>query len=199
MQETKSTIRFSATLEWPKATEKIGSWTVLTLPKNSSAKLPSRAATMVEGTVNGFPFRAALEPNGSGSHWLRVSNAMRDAAGADVLDKVTVEITRTGEQPETRVPIDLRKALAATPPAQASWTDITPTARRAWILWISSAKQPETRRHRIEKTCDMLASGKRRVCCFGGINWLTKDHARSIGRWLPLPKSKTRLPPRSIK
>ena len=84
-QETKSTIRFSAKLFRPKTTEKIGSWTLLTLPKNASAKLPSRGMTMVEGTINGFPFRAALEPNGKGSHWLRVNRAMHDAAGADIV------------------------------------------------------------------------------------------------------------------
>jgi Domain of unknown function (DUF1905) len=70
---------------------------------------------MVEATINGFPFRAALEPNGKGSHWLRVNNAMHDAAGADAGDTVTVEITRAGEEPETRVPMDLGKALAAAP------------------------------------------------------------------------------------
>ncbi|MGA7395537.1 MAG: DUF1905 domain-containing protein, partial [Terrimicrobiaceae bacterium] len=78
---------------------------LLTLPKNTSAKLPSRDMTMVEATINGFPFRAALEPNGKGSHWLRVNKAMHDAAGADAGDTVTVEITRAGEEPETRVPM----------------------------------------------------------------------------------------------
>src|SRR5580693_4396131 len=189
LQETKSTIRFSAKLFRPQANEKTGSWT-LTLPKNASAKLPSRGMTMVEGTINGFPFRAALEPNGKGSHWLKVNQAMHDAAGADAGDTVTVEITRSGEEPETRVPMDLRQALAAAPLAQALWADITPMARQNWILWISSAKQPETRRSRIEKACDMLASGKRRVCCFGGLNWLRKDHATAGETWLPLPQRK---------
>jgi hypothetical protein len=189
LQETKATIRFSAKLVEPKATEKIGSWTLLTLPKNASAKLPSRSMTMVEGTINGFPFRAAFEPNGKGSHRLRINKAMHDAAGADAGDTVTVEITRAGEERVTRVPMDLRQALADAPPAQALWADITPMARRDWILWISSAKQPETRRCRIEKACDMLASGKRRVCCFGGLNWLRKDHATAGEKWLQLPNS----------
>jgi hypothetical protein len=187
LQETKSTIRFSGKLVRPEAMEKVGSWAVLTLPRNASAKLPSRGMTMVEATVNGFPFRAALEPDGKGSHWLRVNKALGDAAGADAGDKVTVEITRVAEEPETRVPIDLRKALAAAPRARALWAEITPMARRDWILWISSAKQPETRRGRIEKGCDMLACGKRRVCCFGGLNWLRQDHATAGGTWLPLP------------
>ena len=195
LQETKSTIRFSAKLLRPKATEKIASWTLLTLPKSASAKLPSRGMTMVEGTINGFPFRAALQPNGKASHRLTVNKAMHDAAGADAGDTVTVEITRAGEEPETRVPIDLRKALAAAPLAQAGWEDITPTARRDWIFSISSAKQPETRRRRIEKACDMLASGKRRLCCFPGIKWLMKKNAKSCGMWLPLPNSKSRISP----
>src|SRR6185436_18639815 len=100
-KETKSTIRFSARLFRPEATEKIGSSILLTLPRNASAKLPSRGRTMVEGTINGFPFRVALEPN-KGSHWLKVNKAMQAAAGAGAGDTVTVEITRTGEEPELR-------------------------------------------------------------------------------------------------
>jgi len=187
-QETKPTIRFNAKLCRPEATEKIGSLTLLTLSRNASAKLPSRGMTTVEGTINGFPFRAALEPNGKGSHWLRVNKAMRDAAGADAGDTVTVEITRAGDEPEIRLPADLRKALAAAPLAEASWEDITPMARRDWIFSISTAKQPETRKRRIEKACDMLASGKRRLCCFPGIKWLMKENAKSCGIWLQLPE-----------
>jgi hypothetical protein len=155
--------------------------------------------TMVEGTINGFPFRAALEPDGKGSHWLKVNKAMQDAAGADAGDTFTVEITRAGEEPEIRVPMDLRKALAAAPRAQALWAEITPIARRDWILWISSAKLPETRRGRIEKACAMLGSGKRRVCCFGGLNWLRQDHPEAGETWLPLTNSKNCFSPRSTK
>lgn len=64
------------------------------------------------------------------------------------------------------MPTDLRKALAAAPVAKAEWNDLTPIARRDFISWIDGAKQPETRRRRVERACDMLASGKRRPCCF---------------------------------
>ena len=76
---------------------------------------------------------------------------------------------------KTRVPMDLSKALAVASPARDLWADITPIARRDWILWMSSAKQPETRKRRIKKACVMLGSGQRRVCCFGGIKWLMKS------------------------
>jgi len=70
------------------------------------------------------------------------------------------------EESEATLPVDLRKALAAAPVAKAQWRDLTPIARRDFISWIDSAKQPETRRRRIEKACSMLAAGKRRPCCY---------------------------------
>jgi hypothetical protein len=187
------TIRFRAKLFWPKETEKIASWALLSLPKNASAKIPSRSMIMVEGTINGFPFRAALEPIGKEGHWLKVNKALRGAAGADAGDTVAVEITRVGEEPETRMPRELSRALRVAPRVQASWTDITPMARQNWILWITTAKQPETRARRIENACDMLASGKRRVCCFPGLTWLTRDHVKPSETWLSLRYSRAAL------
>ena len=113
LRGTKSTIRFSSKLLQLKANAKTGAWT-LTLPKNASAKLTSRGRTMVEGTISSFPFRAALQPNGKGSHWLRVNRTMLDATGADTAATVTVEITRVGEEPDMRVPVDRAKLLQPT-------------------------------------------------------------------------------------
>src|SRR5438309_2348026 len=64
-----SKIRFSATLLRPKAIAKAVSWTFLTLPKEASAKLPSRSMMSVQGTFNGLGFQATLEPDGQGGHW----------------------------------------------------------------------------------------------------------------------------------
>jgi hypothetical protein len=47
------------------------------------------------------------------------------------------------------VPADLRNALAADPAAKATWSDITPVARRDWIAWITSGKKAETRGKRV--------------------------------------------------
>jgi uncharacterized protein YdeI (YjbR/CyaY-like superfamily) len=78
---------------------------------------------------------------------------------------------RTGEESEPRVPTDLGKALAAAPTVKPHWRDLTPIARRDFISWIDSAKQPETRRHRIERACSMLAAGKRRPCCYSIVSF----------------------------
>ena len=162
-----SKIRFSATLFRPVTTTNAVAWTFLTLPKEASAKLPSRGMTSIEGTFKGLAFGATLEPDGQGGHWLKVDRKLREAAGAEAGDVVSLEIAPVAKEPEPRMPADLRKALAAAQPkARAVWLDITPVARRDWIQWIESAKREETRLKRIENGCDMLAKGKRRPCCF---------------------------------
>lgn len=174
MTKTASKIRFKAKLCRPAESAKTRSWSFLVLPKNASAKLPSRGVTAIEGTLNGFPFRATLEPDGQKSHWLKVDRKLSEAAGAEAGEVVTLDIAPAAEQPEPAVPSDLRKALA-TPKARALWSDITPTARRDWIHWITSARQPETRARRIKNACSMLAAGKRRVCCFDRSGFYSKS------------------------
>jgi bacteriocin resistance YdeI/OmpD-like protein/uncharacterized protein DUF1905 len=173
---TKTTIRFKAKLLRPAESAKGDSWAFLILPKNASAKLPSRSVTAIEGTINGRAFQAVLEPDGQKSHWLRVDHKLSKAAGADAGDVVTLEITPAAKEPEPEVPADLRKALAAaTPQARKLWSDITTNARRDWIHWITSAKQEETRTRRIKNACSMLAAGKRRVCCFDRSGFYSKS------------------------
>ena len=172
---TKTMVRFKAKLLRPAENKKGDFWTFLILPKNASAKLPSRGMTAIEGTINGFHFQAMLEPDGQKSHWLKVDRKLREAAGADAGDVVTLEIAPAAEEPEPTVPADLKKALAGAPKARALWSDITPIARRDWIHWITSAKQSETRARRIKNACSMLAAGKRRVCCFDRSGVYTND------------------------
>ena len=76
-----------------------------------------------------------------------------------------------GKEPEAKVPADLRKALAVAPKAKAQWQDLTPIARRDFISWIESAKQPETRKRRIERAGSMLGEGKRRPCCYSIVSF----------------------------
>jgi bacteriocin resistance YdeI/OmpD-like protein/uncharacterized protein DUF1905 len=144
----------------------ISSWTILRLPLSASKMLPSRALTMVEGTINGSPFKAALEPDGKGSHWFRFDESMHKATKAAAGDTVTLEISPTKEWIEPDVPVDLQKALAASPKAQALWMDITPNARWDWIRWIRAVKTQETREKHIAVALSKLNKGMRRPCCF---------------------------------
>jgi len=66
------------------------------------------------------------------------------------------------------IPEDLRKTLVSDRATLAKWEDITPLARNEWICWIESAKKPETRSRRIERTQREFIEGVRRPCCWAG-------------------------------
>lgn len=175
MNQVTKRLRFKTKLLRPTKQNKENSWAFLVLPKAISENLPRRGRTSVEGTINGHHFQATLEPDGQLSHWLKVDKALQDASGIKVGDMVTLDIASMTKEPEPKLPADLQEALAASPQARAVWDATTTIARVDWIHWIESAKQEKTRKSRIESACDMLASGKNRVCCFDQSGFYSKS------------------------
>ncbi len=166
--------RFEAKLLRPTKLGNDTSWAFVVLPREVSEQLPRRGRTTVEGAINGHLFQATLEPDGQLSHWLQVSRELLAAAGAAVGDVVTLELTPVKKEPEPEIPADFQEALAATPQAHEVWKNTTTLARVDWIHWMTSAKQLKTRAKRIGDACDMLASGKKQVCCFDQSGFYSK-------------------------
>ncbi|MFT4176011.1 MAG: YdeI/OmpD-associated family protein [Luteolibacter sp.] len=166
--------RFQTTLLRPAKPEGDGSWVFIVLPKDVSDELPRRGRTTVDGTLNGHPFQATLDPDGKLSHWLKIDREMQKSAGVKAGETVTVEIMPVAKEPEPEVPSDFAAALAAVSEARQVWDGTTTIARLDWIHWITSAKQSRTRSKRISDACGMLASGKKRVCCFDPSGYYSK-------------------------
>jgi len=59
------------------------------------------------------------------------------------------------------VPADLAASLAARPGADERWEAMVPSARRPYLLWVATAKRPETRARRVRETADRVALGLR--------------------------------------
>ncbi|MBA3594076.1 MAG: DUF1905 domain-containing protein [Polaromonas sp.] len=175
MTKASTKSRFKAKLLRVDSAGKETAWAFLVLPKTASEKLPRRGRTSVEGTINGHPFRATLEPDGQLSHWLKVDKTLLEASGAVTGDMVTLELSSVAKEPEPDLPQDFRQALASTPDAKATWDATTTLARIDWVHWIESAKQAKTRQSRISDACDMLSSGKKRVCCFDPSGFYSKS------------------------
>ena len=101
-----------------------------------------------------------------------------------------------GKEPEAKLPADLRKAFAGATVAQAKWKDLTPIARRDFVSWIESAKQPETRQRRIDRACSMLAEGKRRPCCYSIVSFdlftALKAAPKAKAQWSKLTSTERR-------
>jgi uncharacterized protein YdeI (YjbR/CyaY-like superfamily) len=97
---------------------------------------------------------------------------------------------------EPKLPADLRKVLAASARAKAQWEDLTPIARWDFVSWIESAKQPETRKRRVESVPSRLASGKRRPCCYAVVPMILytalNAYPRAKAQWKQLSPDERR-------
>jgi Domain of unknown function (DUF1905)/Bacteriocin-protection, YdeI or OmpD-Associated len=144
----------------------IGGWTILKLPDDASAKLPSRGQVAVKGVMNRHSFQTVLEPDGRRGHWLKVDKKLSRVLAVSEGDTVTVEVDPTKDWPEPDVPKDFQTALADAADTSELWQDITPMARWEWVRWIHATKNPETRKRRVQVGISKLRSGKRRPCCF---------------------------------
>src|SRR5690606_27801056 len=157
---------FKARLLRPAEPDRDSTWGFVILPKTASEALPRRGRTTVEGTINGHSFQATLDPDGQRSHWLKVDEELQRAARVQVGEMVNLEIIPVTQEPEPEVPEDFQKALQANAEARRVWQQTTTIARLDWIHWMISPKQSKTRATRIGDACEMLAAGKKRVCCF---------------------------------
>jgi len=59
------------------------------------------------------------------------------------------------------VPEDLAAAYVARPGTVERWDALSPSAKRAYLLWIVSARRPDTRARRVIETAARVASGRR--------------------------------------
>ena len=153
-------IRFEAQLRT------IGGSTVVRLPDDASAKLPSRGQVAVEAVMNGHAFQTVLEPDGRRGHWLRVDRGLRQALAVHEGDTVALKVEPAKDWPEPDIPEDFRAALADAPDICELWKSITPMARWEWVRWINSTRNRQTRERRVEVAISKLRSRKRRPCCF---------------------------------
>jgi Domain of unknown function (DUF1905)/Bacteriocin-protection, YdeI or OmpD-Associated len=170
-----SAIRFEAEMR------KIGRWTILRLPDDASAKLPSRGQIAVKGAMNGHAFQTVLEPDGRRGHWLKVNKKLQQSLALGEGETVALEVEPTKDWPEPDIPTDFRTALADAPDISELWQTITPMARWEWVRWINATKNSETRKRRVEVGISKLRSGKRRPCCFD-LAACTDPHLSKNGR-----------------
>jgi uncharacterized protein DUF1905/bacteriocin resistance YdeI/OmpD-like protein len=120
----------------------------------------TRGRVPIRGTINNFPFRSSLMPMG-GCHRMPVRKSLRDGAGVNPGDVVSVVLQRDEAERTVEVPVSLKKELAKSKTAQANWDKLAFTAKKEIALSITGAKQEETRARRLAKALDILKSGKK--------------------------------------
>ncbi|CAN5737486.1 hypothetical protein BH20VER1_BH20VER1_06150 [soil metagenome] len=75
---------------------------------------------------------------------------------------VKVAAPKREPKPEIPLPDYLTAALRRNKRAQSAWDKFSPSCRREYVEWITSAKREETREQRLETALDWIADGKKR-------------------------------------
>ena len=119
-----------------------------------------KARAPVRGTVNGAAFRTTVAVY-LGVHLIGLNTEVRERAGVEIGDEVTVELERDDEPREVDVPPELEQALSANSEARAAFDGLSYTHRREYAEWIGEGKRPDTRQRRAARALEMLESRRR--------------------------------------
>ena len=142
--------------------EGVGTWTFAPIPVEIAKETGIRARLRVKGTIDGLFFRGTLLPRGEGSHFIVVNKELRDRIEKCEGDVVSVKMDLDDQPPIIQIPEDFATALKRNAKAKAHFEGIAPSHKKAYLQWIGSAKQPETRKRRIAKAVTMLSRGELR-------------------------------------
>src|ERR1700761_2245072 len=125
-----------------------GAWTFMILPFNCAAAFGSRARIPVAGTINGFPFRNSLMPEGDGTHAMMVGKDMQKGANAAPGDTVSVVMRVDREERPLAIPPELQAVLDRSKKTAESFAKLSPSHRKEFADWVAGAKKEETRKDR---------------------------------------------------
>jgi uncharacterized protein YdeI (YjbR/CyaY-like superfamily) len=86
---------------------------------------------------------------------------VREKAGVNGGDKITVEIELDTEPREVTIPHDFKKVLDKNAAAKKFYDALSYSRKKNYVVLIEQAKTEETRKKRIEKAIADLNAGKR--------------------------------------
>ncbi len=121
----------------------------------------TRGRVPVQATFDGVAYRGSMSNMGGDCHILIVVKKIRQKIGKQPGDKITVILSLDTEPRVVTVPSDFQALLTTNPAAKQTFTTLSYSNQRDYILWIEDAKRAETRQRRMEKAVDLLTAGKR--------------------------------------
>jgi hypothetical protein len=125
------------------------------VPVKIVEQLSSRKRPPVRVTIGNHSYRSTIAVMG-GRFLLGISAENRAKAGVKAGDEITVHLELDTKPRDVDVPTDFARALRANKTAKAFFDQLSPSRKQWHVHSIESAKAPETRRRRIDKSIDML-------------------------------------------
>jgi hypothetical protein len=130
------------------------------VPFNVPEVFGSKAQVKVAGTVDGVAYRSSIVPYG-GVHYIGINKTLLKSVGKAKGDTVHVVMQIDTEERTVSTPDDLAQALETDEQAKARFDKLSYSHRKEYVEWIESAKKPETRANRVQKTLAMLNEGRK--------------------------------------
>lgn len=115
----------------------------------------------VVAIVNGYEWRTSVARM-RGEFLVGLNREVREGAGVEAGDTVTLTLRLDTAPREVEVPEALAVALDADPEARAAFDALAFTHRKEFARWIEEAKRAETRDRRVAQTLDMVRAGRTR-------------------------------------
>ena len=124
-------------------------------------------------TINDEKYAVRFSPRKSGSIWSesnkkRVAKMIEQGLMTPIGLAKIEEAKKNGEwdkasqrEDTSVVPADFKRALGANKQAQNNFEQASPSQKRLFIFWITSAKRDETRQRRISKAIQMLKENQK--------------------------------------
>jgi hypothetical protein len=137
-----------------------GAWTFMIVPFDCAKVFGTKARIPVAGTINGFPFRNSLMPEGDGTHAMMVGKELQKGANAAQGDTVAVVLHVDREERTVVVPEELQAVLDGRPEAAAAFAKLSPSHRKEFAEWVGGAKRPETRLDRAARSVPLILERK---------------------------------------
>ena len=135
----------------------MGNNTGIEVPPEVIDSLGGGKRPAVTVTVNGYTYRSTAAVMG-GRHLIPFSSDKRADTGISGGDAIEVDIELDTEPRPVEVPDDLAAALAAVPTAKEAYDRLSPSAKKAHVTSVESAKTDETRQRRVEAAVAKLAA-----------------------------------------
>jgi hypothetical protein len=152
----EKTFEARLTVRGPKGAE-----TFLPVPFDVREAFGTPARVAVKGTINGFPFRNSLMPEGDGTHCMMVGKDLQAGANAAAGDLVKVTMAVDTAERVVEIPSEFEAALQGDKVAAATFNAMAYSHRKGYVEWIAGAKKAETRTARIAKAVEMIRAKKR--------------------------------------
>jgi hypothetical protein len=115
----------------------------------------------VVAIVNGYTWRTSVARM-RGEFLVGLNREVREGAGVQAGDTVTLELALDTEPRTVEVPAALAEALDADPEAKAAFDGMAFTHRKEYARWIEEAKKEETRARRVTQAVEMIRTGRTR-------------------------------------